>query len=99
MGSDPNILLDVAHEENTQDGCMTYGACSSQPCPANSMCIGSWNSYECPCNKGFYGEKCQDICRLNPCSNNASCIHDIHNTKGYRCECYSNEYTGMNMNI
>ena len=94
MGDDPILSLEIAHEEGTREGCMASNPCSSHPCPSNSMCVSSWNSYECVCNKGFYGDKCQDVCRLNPCSNNSTCVHDIHNVKGYRCECGSEALTG-----
>ncbi|XP_069162090.1 protocadherin-like wing polarity protein stan isoform X3 [Procambarus clarkii] len=94
VGSSKNAWLRPTHEDGVRDGCVASDPCTSRPCPPNSQCINTWQGYECQCNKGYYGEKCADVCHLNPCSNNSTCVHDIHSPKGYRCECPTYEFSG-----
>ncbi|XP_064085068.1 protocadherin-like wing polarity protein stan isoform X1 [Macrobrachium nipponense] len=94
VGITKNAWLRPTHESGVRDGCTASDPCTSRPCPLNSVCINTWQGYECKCNKGYYGDKCNDVCNLNPCSHNATCIHDIHSPKGYRCECPTYEFSG-----
>ncbi|RXG51616.1 Protocadherin-like wing polarity protein stan [Armadillidium vulgare] len=94
MGENSNSVLTLTHEKNAKDGCQTSNPCASHPCPINSVCKPTWNSYECVCNKGFFGNNCIDACEINPCSNNSTCVHDAHSPKGYRCECLTSKFTG-----
>ncbi|XP_076066701.1 protocadherin-like wing polarity protein stan isoform X3 [Oratosquilla oratoria] len=94
VGSSPTAWLRPTHEGGVTDGCHASDPCSSLPCPPNSQCINTWAGYECQCHKGFYGANCEDVCHLNPCSNNATCFHDLHAVRGYRCDCISHEYSG-----
>ncbi|KAK4300812.1 hypothetical protein Pmani_027014 [Petrolisthes manimaculis] len=94
VGGSMNIWLRPTLEDGVREGCVATDPCTSRPCPPNALCIDTWQGYECQCSKGYHGEKCEDVCRLNPCSNNATCVHDIHSPKGYRCECATYEFSG-----
>ena len=83
-----------AHETGVKDGCYSTKSCDSSPCPAHSLCVETWRSYRCDCDPGYIGDQCLDICLMNPCSNNATCVHDHHSLKGYDCRCPNTELSG-----
>ncbi|XP_045101942.1 protocadherin-like wing polarity protein stan isoform X7 [Portunus trituberculatus] len=94
VGSSKNTWLRPTYEDNVRDGCVATDPCTSRPCPPNARCINTWQGYECQCDSGYYGNDCSNVCDLNPCSNNATCTHDLHSQKGYRCECSSYAFSG-----
>lgn len=80
-------------QENVMLGCIVEEECKSI-CPENSNCQTKWQSSECVCGEGRVGEECEKVCELNPCSDAGSCVEDSLNSKGYKCDCESEEYSG-----
>ena len=94
MGNNQLRHLIPSHEGGVSEGCTSPDTCRSNPCPLSSICKSSWHSHDCDCNKGYYGNKCRDVCTLNPCYNNATCVHDVSAKNGYSCDCNATRYTG-----
>ncbi|XP_050414381.1 fibropellin-1 [Patella vulgata] len=77
----------VAMDTDISSGCQGDDVCSLNPCKSNSECVDTWNSYTCPCSKGWTGVNCSDSiddCIGNNCQNGAPCV-DGHNS--YSCNC------------
>ncbi|XP_056454757.1 cadherin EGF LAG seven-pass G-type receptor 1-like [Gadus chalcogrammus] len=99
MGETPTTLsnvnmLEARRAGPVQEGCDVADHCSSAPCPAHSRCIDRWAAHSCPCNHGFLGTECVDVCALNPCQHTSSCVR-TPDPPGYRCVCgpgYQGEY-------
>ncbi|XP_055963047.1 cadherin EGF LAG seven-pass G-type receptor 1 [Sorex fumeus] len=72
-----------------KDGCDPADPCGSSPCPPHSRCHDVWDSYACVCDRGYFGDKCVDVCELNPCENVAACVRTPSAPQGYVCECGS----------
>ncbi|KAG8517967.1 Cadherin EGF LAG seven-pass G-type receptor 1 [Galemys pyrenaicus] len=41
---------------------------------------------------GYFGRKCVDVCRLNPCEQVAACVHSPGSPRGYECQCSAGRY-------
>uniref|UniRef100_A0A3Q3NGM6 Cadherin EGF LAG seven-pass G-type receptor 1-like n=1 Tax=Mastacembelus armatus TaxID=205130 RepID=A0A3Q3NGM6_9TELE len=70
-----------------EDGCDVVDSCSSAVCPPHSHCKDVWAGHTCTCQPGFFGRDCVDVCLLNPCQHNSTCIHQPTSPCGYRCHC------------
>ncbi|XP_075430641.1 cadherin EGF LAG seven-pass G-type receptor 3 isoform X2 [Ascaphus truei] len=77
---------------NVKAGCTIPNLCDPNPCQRNSTCEDHWLSYSCVCHPGFYGERCVDVCQLNPCENKGICRHQLSSVPGYTCECGGHHY-------
>ncbi|XP_030062620.1 cadherin EGF LAG seven-pass G-type receptor 3 [Microcaecilia unicolor] len=77
---------------NAEAGCSLANACDSSSCPPNSSCRDQWQSYSCACQPGHYGEKCTDVCQLNPCKNKSVCRRKPESLRGYVCDCGENYF-------
>ncbi|XP_003376811.1 putative calcium binding EGF domain protein [Trichinella spiralis] len=65
-------------------------------CLNNGKCVNEVGSYKCICPIRFDGRNCEfetDMCTLNPCQNNASCVTKSELKDGYECLC-SDIFTG-----
>uniref|UniRef100_A0A8C5FWR0 Cadherin EGF LAG seven-pass G-type receptor 1 n=1 Tax=Gadus morhua TaxID=8049 RepID=A0A8C5FWR0_GADMO len=90
----PRPDQDPDQDPGAVEGCEVADHCSSAPCPAHSRCIDRWAAHSCPCNHGFLGTGCVDVCALNPCQHTSSCVR-TPDPPGYRCVCgpgYQGEY-------
>ncbi|XP_061173455.1 uncharacterized protein LOC133182624 [Saccostrea echinata] len=74
--------------KQTPSECDDVNDCASHPC-LNGKCFDLLGGYECQCNYGFSGPRCEDNiddCVYHVCENNATCIDGAAN---YTCECES----------
>merc|ERR1719347_1452513 len=86
----PSLESSVENGCNNPDSCSVPPATDTQVCPIHSSCNPNWEAHECSCDSGYVGEKCFDVCHLNPCqSKNSTCIRDLGEKYGYKCECNS----------
>ena len=78
-------------ESSVESGCENPNSCSdpSSSCPAHSTCSVGWSGHKCHCDQGFVGEKCFDVCHLNPCQHNSTCVRKKDADQGYQCQCNS----------
>ena len=76
-------------ESSVETGCSSSDTCAAGPCPPTSQCTLGWDQHQCACSPGHVGSKCFDVCVLNPCENNATCVKDSVDPRGYRCDCGS----------
>ncbi|XP_060561268.1 LOW QUALITY PROTEIN: protocadherin Fat 1-like [Ruditapes philippinarum] len=71
-----------------------YGKfCLPNPCKHGGTCIEGPASFNCLCQAGFTGSRCEsivDVCLSNPCKNQGDCIQE---GSGYVCNC-SNSFSG-----
>ncbi len=72
-----------------ETGCSSPDTCSSESCPVQSTCQPEWDKQACACKPGFVGERCDDLCGLDPCLNNGTCAKDTVDPRGYTCDCVS----------
>ncbi|XP_053549727.1 protein crumbs homolog 1 [Bombina bombina] len=50
--------------------------CFSNPCPVNSSCVITAQSYTCQCPRGYGGQHCEiplELCARNPCRQGGQC--------------------------
>ena len=55
--------------------------CLTGPCQNYLQCIDLDDGFECKCQPGFKGRKCEvniDDCLSNPCSRNGHCIDKVN---------------------
>ncbi|KAM9230327.1 cadherin EGF LAG seven-pass G-type receptor 1 isoform 1-T1 [Dugong dugon] len=86
------LNMDDALKVRVKDGCELENPCASSPCPPHSRCRDTWDSYSCVCDRGYFGQKCVDVCHLNPCEHVAACVHAPSSPRGYACECGPSHY-------
>ena len=82
-------------------GSVCGNECSSNPCSIFGKCVDGVNSWECQCQPGYSGLRCdklQNPCDSNPCLNNAVCEQTSPNVFAYHCTCPIG-WTGPNCNI
>eukprot|EP00112_Aurelia_sp_Birch-Aquarium-sp1_P010550 Seg2249.2 transcript_id=Seg2249.2/GoldUCD/mRNA.D3Y31 product=Fibropellin-1 protein_id=Seg2249.2/GoldUCD/D3Y31 len=68
-------------------------------CGRNGKCIDGINMYNCSCDKGWTGKKCEidiDECQTHPCKNGGSCFQTYN--ADYVCECQQG-FKGKNCSI
>ncbi|XP_072571150.1 cadherin EGF LAG seven-pass G-type receptor 2 isoform X1 [Paramormyrops kingsleyae] len=96
MGETPSSAVSLsfsrARRLNAQRGCDLPDPCHSNPCPANSDCKTKWDGYTCTCRPGYYGDRCTDVCFLNPCENQSICVRKPDTARGFACHCPSNYF-------
>ncbi|XP_074645849.1 cadherin EGF LAG seven-pass G-type receptor 2-like [Tubulanus polymorphus] len=91
VGNFVNSHLRLSSQYNTLEDCNFADGCRYNPCPKNSTCLRNLDEHRCKCDKGFYGEMCENICEnFNPCQHGGICRFDKQSPHGYRCSC--NEY-------
>ncbi|XP_077300380.1 cubilin homolog [Arctopsyche grandis] len=69
--------------------------CNPNPC-VHGKCIDTPDGHICQCDSGYMGRMCEMLdnpCTIQPCKNGGTCIRDITEEQGFRCECTS-QYTG-----
>ncbi|KAF7994935.1 hypothetical protein HCN44_004407 [Aphidius gifuensis] len=94
IGTNQSVLQRPTAQENVGTKCLVDDECSIS-CPNESSCITNWQSSECICNAGRVGTSCEAICDINPChSDSGKCIEDKNTSRGYKCQCNSDEYSG-----
>ncbi|XP_035521250.1 cadherin EGF LAG seven-pass G-type receptor 1-like [Morone saxatilis] len=69
------------------NGCDVIDSCSNGVCPPHSHCKDLWEHHTCTCQPGFFGRNCVDVCLLNPCQHNSTCVHQPSSRRGYCCHC------------
>lgn len=50
--------------------------CVNSPCANNGQCVDAVDDFNCVCEPGFTGKKCQhriDYCSIEPCQNGGTC--------------------------
>ena len=60
--------------------------CRSCPCH-NGTCVNQENSFQCHCEVGFTGQRCEQIidnCLSQPCLNCGSCFNNVNS---FSCSC------------
>ncbi|KAL7020531.1 hypothetical protein ACKWTF_011569 [Chironomus riparius] len=67
--------------------------CASSPCFENATCVNKNDYYECICEEGSMGKRCQlQPCDYGPCPENSVC-HNIKSTRvtkdSYFCKCFT----------
>ncbi|KAB7505845.1 Cadherin EGF LAG seven-pass G-type receptor 1 [Armadillidium nasatum] len=87
MGENSNSVLTLTHEKNAKDGCQTSNPCASHPCPINSVCKPTWNSYEC-CPTSWWGHP---VCGPCHCDLDKGYSGDCDKVNG-ECRCKANHY-------
>ncbi|XP_053313796.1 cadherin EGF LAG seven-pass G-type receptor 2 [Spea bombifrons] len=94
VGGPSGSSLSIASAErmNVDPGCSFPDPCDSNPCPVHSYCRDDWDSFSCACHQGFYGDNCTDVCELNPCQHQSTCVRRSGFPRGYLCECSSGYY-------
>ena len=78
--------------------CLDHDDCFPNPCENGGSCQDYRNDYNCTCNPGWEGKKCNinhDDCTPNPCHNGGTC-QDL--TNDYNCICPSG-WTGKNCSV
>uniref|UniRef100_A0A8P4KDC2 Neurogenic locus notch homolog protein 1 n=1 Tax=Dicentrarchus labrax TaxID=13489 RepID=A0A8P4KDC2_DICLA len=61
--------------------------CVKSPCRNGAICHNTMGSYQCKCQPGYTGQKCEtdtDDCKPNPCSNGGLCRDGINS---FTCTC------------
>ena len=62
----------------------------ADPCQFGGTCTNTEGSFQCQCQSGFTGHRCQynDVCERaeSPCPANQTCVETISNTQGYVCQ-------------
>ena len=78
-------------ESSVESGCENPNSCSAptSSCPSHSTCDVGWAGHTCNCDQGYVGEKCFDVCHLNPCQHNSTCSRTKGAEHGYKCQCNS----------
>lgn len=65
----------------------------SNPCEHAGKCINTMGSFQCHCQRGYVGARCElDIneCMSNPCLNEATCLDRIGE---FSCICMPGKFT------
>lgn len=65
----------------------------ANPCEHAGKCINTKGSFQCKCQQGFVGGRCElDVneCLSNPCQNDATCLDQIG---GFHCICMAGNQT------
>lgn len=93
IGTNQSTLQRPTVQEKVGSGCSSDGQCDMD-CPAASTCVAKWETSECVCAAGRAGQNCEPVCDLNPCSEGGTCLEDLDESKGYKCDCESEEYSG-----
>nr|XP_046248999.1 cadherin EGF LAG seven-pass G-type receptor 1-like isoform X2 [Scatophagus argus] len=90
-----HVDLREGRRVGVEDGCDVVDSCGDAVCPPHSRCRDLWEGHTCTCQPGFLGRDCVDVCLLNPCQHNSTCVHQPSSARGYRCRCgdsYHGEY-------
>ena len=62
------------------------------PCLCKSLMFRPVSRLTCTCRalcSGYVGSQCTYVCQLEPCANNATCLVDASDPRGYSCRCQS----------
>ncbi|XP_043190636.1 protocadherin-like wing polarity protein stan isoform X2 [Amphibalanus amphitrite] len=90
VGNSANTSLTLEEAVRANTGCSAADECvdiGGDVCPERSTCLSSWGGHECVCQPGHVGSQCAPVCELQPCSNNATCVADPTDRRGYSCRC------------
>nr|XP_033491706.1 cadherin EGF LAG seven-pass G-type receptor 1-like [Epinephelus lanceolatus] len=97
-----NIDLRGGRRVGVEDGCGTVNSCGDAVCPPHSRCKDLWGDHTCTCQPGFFGRDCVDVCLLNPCLHDSTCVHHPSSLRGYLCHCgdgYHGDYCQYRSNM
>ena len=80
--------LDITSATGSQflNGCGSKAKCQTNVCSKGSVCKEHWRVTSCECRNGYVGQKCVDICTLQPCQNAAIC-NRTDDAMGFQCTC------------
>ncbi|XP_037369268.1 cadherin EGF LAG seven-pass G-type receptor 1 [Talpa occidentalis] len=96
MGETPTNVATLSMKDalkvRVKDGCDLEDPCTSSPCPRHSRCRDAWDAFACVCDKGYFGHRCVDVCRLNPCEQVSACVLSPGSPRGYECQCAAGRY-------
>jgi hypothetical protein len=81
---------------NAPTGSTLFNHCAARPCLNNGVCTNTKNGFQCICQKGYTGPRCEVeevICRAIVCENNGICVESMGG-----CVCL-NGFSGPTCNI